>query len=46
MATLLVPLAIVILIAGVETRQRSLENLSFNLGEGEVTTLTLAKDNV
>jgi putative MFS transporter len=43
MATLLVLLAVVVLVAGVETRQRSLEALSVDLGES-AAPLTPAKE--
>ncbi len=46
MAGLLVCLAVVILLAGIETRQRSLEDLSSTLGEAALTgELTPAKEN-
>lgn len=45
MAVLLVFLALVVLLAGIETRQRSLEDLSTNLGEDDLTTLTPAAEH-
>jgi len=45
MATLLVILALVVLVAGIETRQRSLEDLSTELGTDGIGRLTPAAEN-